>query len=46
MGLIRRDALNEVGRWDEWCITEDASLPAFAQGRLPVGTSIERMGAA
>ncbi len=26
MGLIRRDALEAVGGWDEWCITEDAEL--------------------
>jgi Glycosyltransferase like family 2 len=26
MGLIRRDALHQVGGWDEWCITEDAEL--------------------
>jgi cellulose synthase/poly-beta-1,6-N-acetylglucosamine synthase-like glycosyltransferase len=26
MGLIRRDALETVGRWDEWCITEDAEV--------------------
>jgi cellulose synthase/poly-beta-1,6-N-acetylglucosamine synthase-like glycosyltransferase len=26
MGLIRRDALLDVGGWDEWCITEDAEL--------------------
>jgi cellulose synthase/poly-beta-1,6-N-acetylglucosamine synthase-like glycosyltransferase len=26
MGLIRRSALEEVGGWDEWCITEDAEL--------------------
>jgi len=26
MGLIRRDALEEVGGWNEWCITEDAEL--------------------
>jgi hypothetical protein len=26
MGLIRRQALEEVGGWDEWCITEDAEL--------------------
>lgn len=26
MGLVRRTALEEVGRWDEWCITEDAEL--------------------
>ncbi|MGE5335794.1 MAG: glycosyltransferase, partial [Nitrososphaerota archaeon] len=24
MGLIRSDALREIGGWDEWCITEDA----------------------
>ena len=26
MGLIRRAALESVGGWDEWCITEDAEL--------------------
>lgn len=26
MGLIRRTALEAVGGWDEWCITEDAEL--------------------
>jgi hypothetical protein len=26
MGLIRRGALEQVGGWDEWCITEDAEL--------------------
>jgi glycosyltransferase involved in cell wall biosynthesis len=26
MGLIRRPALEQVGGWDEWCITEDADL--------------------
>jgi cellulose synthase/poly-beta-1,6-N-acetylglucosamine synthase-like glycosyltransferase len=26
MGLIRRRALEQVGGWDEWCITEDAEL--------------------
>lgn len=26
MGLIRRSALEEVGAWDEWCITEDAEV--------------------
>jgi len=26
MGLIRRSALEGVGGWDEWCITEDAEL--------------------
>jgi cellulose synthase/poly-beta-1,6-N-acetylglucosamine synthase-like glycosyltransferase len=26
MGLIRREALEQIGGWDEWCITEDADL--------------------
>jgi cellulose synthase/poly-beta-1,6-N-acetylglucosamine synthase-like glycosyltransferase len=26
MGLLRRAALEQVGGWDEWCITEDAEL--------------------
>ena len=26
MGLIRRQALEGLGGWDEWCITEDAEL--------------------
>jgi cellulose synthase/poly-beta-1,6-N-acetylglucosamine synthase-like glycosyltransferase len=26
MGLIRRVALEHLGGWDEWCITEDAEL--------------------
>jgi cellulose synthase/poly-beta-1,6-N-acetylglucosamine synthase-like glycosyltransferase len=26
MGLIRRSALDSLGGWDEWCITEDAEL--------------------
>jgi glycosyltransferase involved in cell wall biosynthesis len=26
MGLIRRSAIEGVGGWDEWCITEDAEL--------------------
>ncbi len=26
MGLVRRRVLEEVGGWDEWCITEDAEL--------------------
>ena len=26
MTLVRRDALEEVGGWAEWCITEDAEL--------------------
>jgi cellulose synthase/poly-beta-1,6-N-acetylglucosamine synthase-like glycosyltransferase len=26
MGLIRRSAIEQVGGWDEWCITEDAEV--------------------
>jgi cellulose synthase/poly-beta-1,6-N-acetylglucosamine synthase-like glycosyltransferase len=26
MGLLRKTALEEVGGWDEWCITEDAEV--------------------
>ena len=26
MGLIRRSTLEEIGGWDEWCITEDAEI--------------------
>lgn len=26
MGLIRKDVLQGVGGWDEWCITEDAEI--------------------
>ncbi len=34
MGLIRRSALETIGGWDEWCITEDAeaSLRLLARG--------------
>ncbi len=34
MGLVRADALREIGGWDEWCITEDAeaSLRLLARG--------------
>jgi len=26
MGLIRKEVLQQLGGWDEWCITEDAEL--------------------
>ncbi len=26
MGIIRRSALEQLGGWDEWCITEDAEV--------------------
>ena len=34
MGLIRRSVLDDIGGWDEWCITEDAeaSLRILAAG--------------
>ena len=34
MGLIRRSVLDDIGGWDEWCITEDAeaSLRIVAAG--------------
>jgi cellulose synthase/poly-beta-1,6-N-acetylglucosamine synthase-like glycosyltransferase len=34
MGLIRKSTLQEIGGWDEWCITEDAeaSLRILKQG--------------
>jgi cellulose synthase/poly-beta-1,6-N-acetylglucosamine synthase-like glycosyltransferase len=34
MGLIRKSALEAIGGWDEWCITEDAeaSLRILKQG--------------
>ncbi len=34
MGLIRRSVLQEIGGWDEWCITEDAeaSLRVLKRG--------------
>ncbi len=34
MGLLRKSVLQEIGGWDEWCITEDAeaSLRVLKQG--------------
>jgi len=34
MGLVRRSALQEIGGWAEWCLTEDAeaSLRLLARG--------------
>jgi len=26
MGIIRRKAIEDLGGWDQWCITEDAEL--------------------
>jgi len=46
MGLLRRDVLEKVGGWDEWCITEDAetSLRILRDGYsgLFVGRSFGR----
>src|SRR5436190_4751284 len=46
MGLLRRDVLEKVGGWDEWCITEDAeaSLRILREGYsgLFVGRSFGR----
>ena len=38
MGLIRKRALERIGGWDEWCITEDAesSLRMLRKGYLSV----------
>jgi exo-beta-1,3-glucanase (GH17 family)/cellulose synthase/poly-beta-1,6-N-acetylglucosamine synthase-like glycosyltransferase len=38
MTMVRRSALNEVGGWGEWCITEDADLGLrlFEQGHEAV----------
>ena len=42
MGLIRRDALEGVGGWDEWCITEDAELSLRLLRAGWSGTHVER----
>ena len=42
MGLIRRSALEEVGGWDEWCITEDAELSLRLLRRGWSGLHVER----
>ncbi len=46
MGLIRKQVLQEIGGWDEWCITEDAeaSLRILNRGykSLYVGRSFGR----
>ena len=47
MGLIRRVALEQLGGWDEWCITEDAeALAAAAPGPAGMGCTWTRPGAA
>jgi cellulose synthase/poly-beta-1,6-N-acetylglucosamine synthase-like glycosyltransferase len=42
MGLIRRRALDEVGGWDEWCITEDAELSLRLLRRGYSGLHVDR----
>jgi glycosyltransferase involved in cell wall biosynthesis len=46
MGLLRREALESIGGWDEWCITEDseASLKMLRDGwsSLYIGRSYGR----
>jgi cellulose synthase/poly-beta-1,6-N-acetylglucosamine synthase-like glycosyltransferase len=42
MGLIRRRALEEVGGWDEWCITEDAELSLRLLRRGYTGLHVDR----
>jgi cellulose synthase/poly-beta-1,6-N-acetylglucosamine synthase-like glycosyltransferase len=42
MGLIRRRALEAVGGWDEWCITEDAELSLRLLRSGWSGTHIDR----
>jgi len=42
MGLVRRAVLEEVGGWDEWCITEDAELSLRILKRGYQGLYIDR----
>jgi cellulose synthase/poly-beta-1,6-N-acetylglucosamine synthase-like glycosyltransferase len=42
MGLIRRSALESVGGWDEWCITEDAELSLRLLRRGWSGLHVDR----
>jgi len=42
MGLVRRNVLEEVGGWDEWCITEDAELSLRILGAGYEGYYIDR----
>ena len=42
MGLIRRSALEEVGGWDEWCITEDAEVSLRLLDAGYEGTYVDR----
>jgi cellulose synthase/poly-beta-1,6-N-acetylglucosamine synthase-like glycosyltransferase len=42
MGLIRRSVLEDLGGWDEWCITEDAELSLRILERGLTGIYIDR----
>ncbi len=42
MGLIRRDVLEQLGGWDEWCITEDAEISLRILDRGHEGVYVER----
>jgi cellulose synthase/poly-beta-1,6-N-acetylglucosamine synthase-like glycosyltransferase len=42
MGLIRRSVLQELGGWDEWCITEDAEISLRILDRGHDGLYIDR----
>ncbi len=42
MGLIRRDVLQALGGWDEWCITEDAEISLRILDRGYEGVYVER----
>jgi cellulose synthase/poly-beta-1,6-N-acetylglucosamine synthase-like glycosyltransferase len=42
MGLIRRDILEQLGGWDEWCITEDAEMSLRILARGHEGVYVER----
>lgn len=43
MGLIRKKALEEAGRWGEWCVTEDAELSLRILGRGYKSQYVERI---
>ncbi|MEO5989011.1 MAG: glycosyltransferase [Candidatus Eisenbacteria bacterium] len=42
MGLIRRTVLQELGGWDEWCITEDAEISLRMLDRGHEGIYVEQ----
>jgi cellulose synthase/poly-beta-1,6-N-acetylglucosamine synthase-like glycosyltransferase len=42
MGLVRREALETSGGWDEWCITEDAELSLRLLDRGHQGLYVDR----